>query len=120
MNNKLFEPISRPGIHIEAQLNNVTINNQPFAEKYYKVGIADIKSEEGNKYLIKGDYNGTAVEKEVTLGKYEKAYITVSDGKMVSASEHPSGNIRGLIAFIILSITLCYFTFRKPTPQKEE
>ncbi len=116
----VLTPISRPGIHIEAQLNNVTVNNQPFSEKYYKVEPSSITNDKGEKYLIKGQYNGAEVKEEITLGKYEKAYITVADGKIVSASEHPSGNIRGLIAFIVLSISLCYFTLRKPTSQKEE
>lgn len=116
----VLEPISRPGIHIEAQLNNVTINNQPFTGKYYKVGASDISSEEGNKYVIKGSYNGVALEKEITLGKYEKAYLSISDGKLTSSADHPDGNLRGLIAFVILSISLCYFTLRKPTSQKEE
>lgn len=108
----ILTPISRAGIHIEAELTDVTINGQPFTEKYYKVAATDITAK-SNEYVVKANYNGKPVEETVSLGKLDRAYLTVQDGKLVAGSEAPSGNTRAVIAFAILLASLCYFTFKK-------
>lgn len=108
----ILTPISRAGIHIEAELTDVTINGQPFTEKYYKVAATDITAK-SNEYVVKANYNGKPVEETVSLGKLDRAYLTVQDGKLVAGSEAPSGNTRAVIAFAILLASLCYFIFKK-------
>ncbi len=108
----ILTPISRAGIHIETELTDVTINGQPFTERYYKVAATDITGR-NNEYVVKANYNGKPVEETVFLGKLDRAYLTVQDGKLVAGSEAPTGNTRAMIAFAFLLASLCYFTFKK-------
>ena len=109
----VLTPISRAGIHIEAELTDVTINGQPFAEKYFRVASTDINETNKGEYIVKAKFNGSPVEEKIKLGKLERAYLTVQNGMLVSNSEAPTGNIRAVMAFVLLIISLCYFCFKK-------
>ena len=109
----VLDPINKPGIHIETQLNNLTINGQPFNGNYYKAESSAFASKNEIEYVVKGNYNGKELEEKVTLVKNQKTYLFVKDDKLTASENHKDGDSRGLIAFIILSATLVYFCSKK-------
>ncbi len=109
----VLDPINKPGIHIESQLNNMTINGQPFNGNYYKTDSSAFVSANEVEYTVKCNYNGKELEEKVSLGKNQKTHLFIKDGKLVSSENHKDGDSRGLIAFILLSGSLIYFCSKK-------
>ncbi len=108
----LLTATNRSGIHIEAELSDVTINGQAFNDRYFKVTPLDIKDAEGNQYIVKAKYNGSEVKNTVTLNKLERAYLTVENGRLVSNSQPGSSGARALISFLILVASIFYFCLK--------
>jgi hypothetical protein len=109
----VLNPINRPGIHFETELSNLTINGQSFNGSYYKVDSSSFVSTNKIDYLIKGNFNGKELEKKLSLGKNKKSYLFVKDNKLIDSETHKNGDSRGLIAFILLSVSLIYFCSKK-------
>ena len=65
-------------------------------------------------YKVTFAVNGGNQTHDVTLSKWSKKFISLKDGK-VKVSGAPAGhNLRGLIAFLLLALTLMYFALRTP------
>ena len=109
----ILTPISRAGIHIETELTDVSINGQPCTDKYFKVTPIDIGEKGSKDFVIKASYQGKPVEETLSLGKLDRAYLSVQNGKLVSESEAPSSNARALIAFSLLVLSLYFFCNKK-------
>ncbi len=109
----VLDPINKPGIHIESQINNLTINGQPFNGNYYKAEPSAFASKNEIECVVKGTYNGKELEEKVPLGKNQKTHLFIRNGELVSNENHKDGDSRGLIAFILLSASLVYFCSKK-------
>ncbi|MEW6711073.1 MAG: oligopeptide transporter, OPT family [Candidatus Riflebacteria bacterium] len=66
------------------------------------------------KFLV----DGSPVSQEISLGKWEKAYIGAEHGGIAVSGSPQNHNLHGLIAFLLLCATLAYFAMR--TPPKTE
>ena len=74
----------------------------------------ELQAAKSKTFMVKLMVDGSQVSEEITLGKWDKLYLTCENGK-VKVSGAPAGhNMAGLIAFLLLSATLAYFAMRKP------
>jgi hypothetical protein len=62
------------------------------------------------KFLV----DGNPVSQELTLGKWDKLYLSADQGKLKVSGATANHNAYGVIAFLLLCATLAYFAMRKP------
>jgi hypothetical protein len=93
---------------------------QPFPEAIEK-NAAELKDLTGilqqskvKTFVIKATVNGQPVEESISLGKWEKAFVDVADGKLVVSEEPASNTARAVIAFLLLTLSLAWFAMRRP------
>jgi len=62
------------------------------------------------KFLV----DGSPVSQELTLGKWDKLYLSADQGKIKASGATANHNAYGVVAFLLLCATLAYFAMRKP------
>lgn len=87
---------------IEAKTQEITALNE------------QLQKAKTHQFAIKATINNQTIEKTIELGKWEKTYISVSDGQMETAEEPAGNQSRAVMAFLALCATLAYFAMRKP------
>lgn len=120
-NDDLIERISK----VKSEQRQLKAQPQPYPEAIAKVdmelkALNDMLSQaKSQEILLKASLNGQPVEKTITLGKWEKAYVDVADSK-ITVSEEPSSHVtRGVIAFLLLTLSLSWVVMRKPTESQD-
>lgn len=78
-----------------------------------------LQKTKSHEMMLKAVLNGQPVTETITLGKWEKAYVDVIDGKITVSEEPASNTKRGVIAFLLLTLSLVWAAMRKPAPAKE-
>jgi putative OPT family oligopeptide transporter len=112
----MLEVFNRPGVHVESsELRNVEINGEALSGSYKKISVStfpkDIKTQ---KMQLKATLGKESFEKELEIGPWEKAYVTVENGKL-SVSPEPRGAMgTAVMAFLLLTASLAWVALRKP------
>lgn len=79
----------------------------------------ELQQAKTRKLAIKCLIDGSVVSEEISVGKWDELYLTSENGKLKTAGEPASHNMRGLIAFLLLCVSLAYFVLKSPPEKKE-
>ncbi len=63
--------------------------------------------------------NGQPLEKELSMSKWGKTYISSNNEGIVTSGSPEGHTFKGVIAFLLLTLSLLYFAMRKPPEEKE-
>ncbi|MDN5278931.1 MAG: hypothetical protein PWR01_2896 [Clostridiales bacterium] len=102
----LLRELKSAPVKAEAEINAAETELAKLSQK-----LQDSKT---RKVSLKCLVEGAMVSEQITLGKWDKRYLTVENGKIKVSGSPANHSTRGVIAFLILCATLAYFALRTP------
>ena len=119
---KMVKTVSDLNNSIRKMSDDKTIDKKTIklAEEKLVVLKKKLKTDKTHIYQFACNINGKQFHKALPLEKWKKKYVKVVNGKVIVKSTPDGQNSRGVIAFLLLTLTLLYFAMRKPPePEKE-
>jgi len=120
--NKMVAEISTLNASIRKMQNDSVANKSDISTAQEKLATIKKKLDETktHRYDLACNVNGKPISRKLSVGKWQKKYIKVSNGK-IEVSGSPEGHdLRAVIAFLFLIFTLMYFAMRKPPETAED
>lgn len=118
----IVDQISQSRVELQKQKTVATPDEAAIALTQAKIDklSAELNAAKSKTMMVKFLIDGQVASEEISMGKWEKLYVSAENGKIKLSGATENHNFFGVLAFLLLAASLAYFAMRRPEKSPEQ